>query len=83
MLNKELGVRGSQMLIEISGPVFRCEVDENIFFSRLYGIPNYDSVINKGLSLYLTLTENSKGAAIEELKIICNMWGTTFKVLEE
>ena len=71
------------MLIEISAPVFRCEVDENIFFSRLNEIPNYDNVIDKGLSLYLTLKENSNEAAIEELEIICNMWGATFKVLEE
>lgn len=71
------------MLIEISGPVFRCEEDEKVFFSRLYGMPNYDSVIGKGLNLYLTLTENSKETVIEELQAICNMWGTTFKVLEE
>jgi len=71
------------MLIEISAPVFRCVVDENIFFSRLYGIPYFDNVIDKGLSLYLNLTDNSKEATIEELEIICNMWGATFKILEE
>ena len=71
------------MLIEISVPVFKCEEDENVFFSRLYELPNYDSVLGKGLNLYLRLTENPKEAVIEELQVICNMWGTTFRVLEE
>ena len=74
---------GSQMLIEISVPVFKCEEDENVFFSRLYELPNYDSVIGKGLNLYLRLTENPNETVIEELQVICNMWGTTFRVLEE
>lgn len=57
-------------------------MDENIFFSRLYKLPNHNSVNDKGLSVYLTLSENSKEVAIEELQIICNFWGVTFKVLE-
>jgi len=70
------------MLIEISRPIFKCEMDENIFFSRLYKLPNHNSVNDKGLSVYLTLSENSKEAAIDELQIICNIWGVIFKVLE-
>jgi len=71
------------MYIEISSPIFKCEMDEDIFFSRLHEIPSFESVINKGLNLYLTLADNSKEAAIEELHIICNTWGSTFKVLEK
>lgn len=70
------------MLIEISRPIFKCEVDENIFFSRLNKLPNHHSVIDKGLSVNLTLSDNSKEAAIEELQVICNFWGGTFKILE-
>ncbi len=71
------------MIIEISGLVFKCEVDETIFFSRLYELPSYHNVVNNGLSLYLTLTEESKESAIKELQIICDTWGATFKILEE
>lgn len=71
------------MLIEISDPVFKCEADKNVFFSRIYEIPGYDSIIGKGVNLYLTLTGNSKEAVIEELQVICDIWGTTFKILEE
>jgi len=70
------------MLIEISRPIFKCEMDENIFFSRLYKLPNHNSVNDKGLNVSLTLNEDSKEAVIEELQIICNIWGVTFKVLE-
>jgi hypothetical protein len=70
------------MLIKIARPVFKCEMDENIFFSRLYKLANHNSVNDNGLSLSLTLSENSKEAAVEELQIICNIWGVTFKVLE-
>lgn len=70
------------MLIEIPGPVFKCEEDENIFFSRLSEIPGFDSVNGKGLNLYLTLAENPDESILEALQEICNMWGTTFKVLD-
>lgn len=71
------------MLIEIPGPIFKCEADENIFLSRLYDIPNYDNVIGKGGNLYLTLTELPGKKALDELQVICDTWGTTFKVLGE
>ena len=71
------------MLIEIPGPVFKCKDDENIFFSRLSEIPGFDSATGKGENLYLTLSENTGETVLAELQEICNMWGTTFKVLEE
>jgi len=70
------------MIIEIPGPVFKCDEDENIFFSRLYAMPGFNGVTGKGLNLYLTLTDHAQETVIDELQEICNMWGTTFKVLE-
>lgn len=57
-------------------------MDRDIFFSRSYEIPSYDNVIINGLSLSLTLSEDSKEVVIDELQEICNIWGATFKVLE-
>lgn len=70
------------MLIEISRPIFKCEVDENIFFSRLNNLPNHHSVIDKGLCVELTLSDILNETAIKELEVICDFWGVTFKVLE-
>jgi len=70
------------MLIEIASPIFKCEEDENIFFSRLYGLPNFNSAISKGLNVHLTLADTSNDAAFEELQIICDVWGTAFKVVK-
>lgn len=71
------------MLIEITGPVFKCEEDKNIFLSRLYAIPNDAAVSVKAFNYYLTVNELSKQVDLQELQAICDMWGTSFKVLEE
>jgi hypothetical protein len=70
------------MKIEISGPFFKCEEDENIFFSRLYSLPGYDSVVGKGSYLYLTLKHDSKNQALNQVQEICDFWNTTYKVLD-
>lgn len=71
------------MLIEIAGPIFKCEEDKNVFFSRLYGLPSFDSVMSQGVGLLLTLNDNSTDELIDRINEICNMWGTAFKVLKE
>lgn len=70
------------MLIEIAGPIFRCEDDEAIFFSRLSELPGFDSVRRQGLSLYLSLADAYRESALNELQSICNMWGASFDILK-
>ncbi|RBP47118.1 hypothetical protein [Arenicella xantha] len=70
------------MLIEIVTPVFKCEADQSIFFSRLSGLPNYRRAANRGENIYMSLSQHPKQTALEELQMICHMWGTTFKVVE-
>jgi len=70
------------MLIEIASPIFKCAEDENIFFLRLYKLPDFDGVINKGRKVSLTLTDIFNDAAFEELQIICDIWDTSFNVLK-
>ena len=59
------------MLIAISRPVFKSEMDENIFVSRLFGLPNsvlhFDCVIDKKLGVYLTPHDNSMEATMAKL----------------
>jgi hypothetical protein len=71
------------MLIQIIGPVFRCKDDEAVFLSRLYELSNYKNISQKGLNFHLTLTNNPIAQVFEELQAICNIWGTSFVVLEE
>lgn len=71
------------MIIEITGPVFRCKEDENIFLSRLYELPYFINLINKGVNLHLTLKECTKEEVMDAVQLVCDMWGTTFKVLKE
>lgn len=69
------------MEIEIVVPTFKCEEDEKIFFSRLHGIDGFEGVVGKGFNLHLSLIAKSGEGQIRELQSICNMWGTSFKVL--
>lgn len=70
------------MKIEILRPIFKCEEDENIFFSRLYSLPGYDTVVGKGRSLYLTLKNGSENATVNKVQETCDIWNTTYRVLD-
>lgn len=69
------------MLIEIPLPIFKCEMDEDVFLLRLHNITSFESIKNHALSLQITFVGSMKEEMIEELKVICNTWGTTFKVI--
>ncbi|KXJ50412.1 MAG: hypothetical protein AXW15_05335 [Neptuniibacter sp. Phe_28] len=79
------------MLIEISAPVFKCEEDENIFFLRIQGLPNYKHVAIHESCLQVTLLEPvvvssvqgnaASVSAMDELQEICDIWGTRFRIL--
>jgi hypothetical protein len=79
------------MLIEISAPVFKCEEDENIFFLRIQGLPNYKHVAIHESCLQVTLLEPvvastvqgnvASVSAMNELQEICDIWGTRFRIL--
>jgi hypothetical protein len=70
------------MKIEILAPVFKCAEDESIFFSRLYSLPGYDSVVGKDRILYLILEDGSANVAINEVQEICDIWNTTYRVTD-
>jgi len=69
------------MIIEIAAPIFKCKADQNIFFSRLHELTSFNKVIGKGINVYLTLTNPPEQDDFEILEEICNIWGTTFKVI--
>ncbi|TGN41831.1 hypothetical protein [Marinobacter confluentis] len=70
------------MKIEILVPFFKCEEDENIFFSRISSLLGYDRVVVKGKYLYLTLKDDSGNLALDQVQEISDFWGITYKVLE-
>ncbi len=70
------------MKIEIAGPVFKCEADENVFFSRLYSLKGYINVARNGFDLCLELNAESVEESVGELEEICTIWHTTFKLLD-
>ncbi len=67
--------------IEISGLIFKCAADESIFISRLYELHGIDNVVSKGVNVHLALSNTFNEAAFKELQIICDIWGSTFKVI--
>ncbi len=71
------------MYIEIAGLIFKCAEDENIFMSRLYELQSIDSVVSKGANVYLTLNNLFNDAVLEEVQIICDIWGSTFKFIKD
>ena len=71
------------MLIRILTPIFKCQEDQNIFFSRLRGLPGYESAVGRAEGFHLTLTGQAEQEAIEELNALCDVWNTTFEVLAE
>ncbi|TNC83163.1 MAG: hypothetical protein C9356_01590 [Oleiphilus sp.] len=71
------------MKIEIKSPFFKCEEDENVFFTRLYALPGFESVMGNGGSVYLILKNGSESVVVKQVQDICDFWNTKFKVLDE
>lgn len=71
------------MVIKIAEPVFKCGEDEDIFFDRIYALPGYETVIGRDRNLYLSIKELSGKIAAEELQEICDIWNTTFTIVNE
>lgn len=71
------------MVIEITGPIFKCVEDENIFFERIYALPGYEAVVGRDRNLYLTIKNWSGKEVAEELQEICNIWNISFIVVSE
>ena len=70
------------MNVEIVSPVCKCPYDEKIFFSRLKDISGYQSALGKGSNLRLSFVGGSDEFVVSELQKICDMWNTSFSVLE-
>jgi len=70
------------MKIEILGPFFKCEEDEKAFFSRIYSLPGYDSVVGKGRTFQLILKNGYESISVNQVQEICDIWNTKFKVLD-
>lgn len=67
--------------VEIIVPIFRCEADKRIFFSRLYELKGFESLAAKDTKWYLELKVRSVDDSVSELQEICDMWHADFNVL--
>lgn len=70
------------MEFEILGPTFKCQEDENVFFSRIYSLPGYDNVVGQGRYLYLTVKNQPDRLVVNQVQEICEFWNTEFTLLD-
>lgn len=69
------------MDITIAGPTFYNQEDENIFFSCIYALPNYEKVVGHGIELTISFNQPPSEKAIMQLLVICRRWGINTKPL--
>lgn len=79
-MSKAPGESVNQMIIEIKGPVFKCEDDKAIFLGRLRSLAGCEGVIGKGRTLCLTLRGSIDTETARELQDICDYWNASYEV---
>jgi len=68
------GVRYT-MNITINGPTFYHEEDENLFFSGIYKLPNFEEVKGVGRELKISFTKDINNEAVMQMLVLCRRWG--------
>ena len=69
------------MNITINGPTFYHSEDENIFFSIIYGLPEYKEVIGKGRELEISFNKEISDETVMSLLVLCHRWGIDIEPL--
>jgi len=62
------------MDITIDGPTFYDQEDENIFFSCIYGLPDFERVRGHGMELTISFKKVPSNKTISQLLVICRRW---------
>ena len=60
--------------IEISGVVFKCQADEDIFYQRLSEIKGIRKIVTHNSCQLVTISDTKKIQAISDIGEICDIW---------
>lgn len=66
--------------IEISGAVFKCSADENIFYQRLCETAGLEKIITKRKIIYLTIATEQQNSAILAISEVCHIWHASLNI---
>lgn len=70
------------MKVEIGKSVFKCQEDESIFLTRLAELPGFEKLLDNKISFYLFLSVIERSHALESLQEICDLWHTSYILIE-
>jgi hypothetical protein len=68
--------------VEIGKPVFKCQEDESIFLTRLTELTGFETLLDNKISFYLFLSTTETSKTLESLQEICDLWYTSYTLLE-
>tara|TARA_R110000744_G_scaffold31928_2_gene74918 strand:- start:3082 stop:3297 length:216 start_codon:yes stop_codon:yes gene_type:complete len=63
--------------IKISGAVFKCQADEDIFYQRLSQVKGIEKIITNDSRQLVSVSNINKKQAISDIVAICDMWHAT------
>ncbi|ARD45593.1 hypothetical protein [Colwellia sp. PAMC 21821] len=65
--------------IKISGAIFKCQADEDIFYQRLSQVKGIEKIITNDFSQLVSVSTINKHQAISDIVAICDMWHATME----
>ena len=65
--------------VKITGAVFKCPTDEDIFFQRLSSVTGIESIVTNHSSLLISISNEQKDQALIDLIAICDIWHVSLK----
>lgn len=65
--------------IKISGAVFKCQADEDIFYQRLSQVKGIEKIMTHNSSQLVSVSNINKHQAMSDIIAICDMWHATME----
>jgi hypothetical protein len=65
--------------VKITGAVFKCQTDEDIFFQRLSNVTGIENIVTNNSSLHISISNEQKDQALIDLIAICDIWHASLK----
>ncbi|GLT15762.1 hypothetical protein [Vibrio algivorus] len=64
-------------IIKLEKPIFKCQMDEDIFFQRLAELADVDNITESDNLIFISISRKTKPSAVlKELTDIANMWNS-------
>lgn len=64
-------------IIKLEKPIFKCQMDEDIFFQRLAELADVDNITESDNLIFISISRKTKPSSVlKELTDIANMWNS-------